>query len=669
MNKIEMESEKPIENKECDKLNRSRFAINIAKKIVNYKQKDSITIGLIGTWGCGKTSIINMIKQEVQEINIDKPIIVDFNPWYFSGRKQLISDFFKILSENIGYGTSSELKNLGDDLKKYSKVLKPLALIPQLSFIVEGITKVAEVTGEAVTSYCEQESCDVGKLKEKINSQLSHLESKIVVIIDEIDRLEDENIKEIFQLVRALGDFDNIIYLLSFDREKVCKVFSGGEEYIDKIINVPIYVPETSAETINMYFRDELNKIFKNRKDIDFDYWHLINKTLFKNNFNNLREVNRFLNIVKFDSDDMVKDLNVVDYLTITYLKIFENDIYKFIISNKELLLNTYGKDTINKKIKELLIDKHVINRNVEAEKLIDIIFYKINFKSSRRGVRNKKCFDSYFQYNLHEDIFTYKKIEQYAKLSSKSEFEEQIDKLSKDDLGVLFNNLGDIVKKIDSEQCYFFLEVLLKKVRDLKKDSYDFKEKATQNMAFEGLKEIVNKLDNNEKIINIIKNINIDKSYSINNLFMFLVVIKQHFNDESVSEKLLNIVKTYIEQNGYCKDILQCLDMSDILGFDVKQYKKKVVEDLGIIKYLKAYITKIYGREHPIYGADGEVEQEEIDVIIKADVVRYIGEDYIQNKIRELDSDEKNRGNYVIRKFNNAYTEDDLNNFYGIEQ
>lgn len=341
-----MQSEKAIKDKKEDKLKRNRFATNLSKNIKEYNYDESITIGLMGPWGSGKSSIINMVKHELNESNL---IVVEFNPWYFAGRKQLISDFFQVLSERIG-SIDETVSKLGKDLKLYSAALKPLTLIPQIGSIISLLTKIGESGGDFFKEYSKSQNEDISKIKERINDQIREYGKKILIIIDEIDRLENEDIKEIFQLVRALGDFENMIYLLSFDKEKISKIFSSGEDYLDKIINVPLYVPELSMKKVNDYFINELGSIFSD-VEIDSEYWNKIYENVFKNKFENLREVNRFLNIIRFNCDDIIDDLNIIDYLMISFLKIFDEEIYKLIKNNKNILT----KDSNYKEIDSFL--------------------------------------------------------------------------------------------------------------------------------------------------------------------------------------------------------------------------------------------------------------------------------------------------------------------------
>ena len=92
-------SEKPLISKNEDLLGRKKVANDLAKEIESYENEDSLTIGIVGKWGSGKTSFINMVLESFKGNN--NYIVIKFNPWNISSRKQLISDFFLQLSNNI----------------------------------------------------------------------------------------------------------------------------------------------------------------------------------------------------------------------------------------------------------------------------------------------------------------------------------------------------------------------------------------------------------------------------------------------------------------------------------------------------------------------------------------------------------------------------------------
>ena len=87
-------TDKPITDASEDKLGRSGFAERLAKAIINFDTADSYAIALQGAWGCGKTSVLNMAIQKIEETTDKKTVIIRFNPWNFTTTGQLIDQFF-----------------------------------------------------------------------------------------------------------------------------------------------------------------------------------------------------------------------------------------------------------------------------------------------------------------------------------------------------------------------------------------------------------------------------------------------------------------------------------------------------------------------------------------------------------------------------------------------
>lgn len=204
-------SDKPIEKIKEDFLYRKPFCEDIYNALRNYNKNESLVIAVSGEWGYGKTSILNMIEDLSDP---KKEIIIRFNPWLVSNRKQLISDFLTELSLKLEkIDKNKEIKNLGKSLKAYSKALKPLSLIPAANVLAKFIEQAIRETGEALESYGEFKEEDILTLKKEINDYIRKYPKKIIVMIDDIDRLADDEIKEIFTLIRSISDFENIIYI------------------------------------------------------------------------------------------------------------------------------------------------------------------------------------------------------------------------------------------------------------------------------------------------------------------------------------------------------------------------------------------------------------------------------------------------------------------------
>ena len=121
----------PIEYKEKDKLNFSPFAQKVAKGIKNYKQNETFIISIEGKWGSGKTSLMNLIENEIK----DDVEIMHFNPWLLTDIRQVINLFFDELIKVLSYG-SFKVKlneNIKKDIKTLANITTPNKYINKLS--------------------------------------------------------------------------------------------------------------------------------------------------------------------------------------------------------------------------------------------------------------------------------------------------------------------------------------------------------------------------------------------------------------------------------------------------------------------------------------------------------------------------------------------------------
>lgn len=341
-------SDKPIEKIKEDFLYRKPFCEDIYNALRNYNKNESLVIAVSGEWGYGKTSILNMIEDLSDP---KKEIIIRFNPWLVSNRKQLISDFLTELSLKLEkINKNKEIKNLGKSLKAYSKALKPLSLIPAANVLAKFIEQAMRETGEALESYGEFKEEDILTLKKEINDYIRKYPKKIIVMIDDIDRLADDEIKEIFTLIRSISDFENIIYILAFDRRIIEKALDTlqekkGAEYLEKIVQVVLEVPIIDEELLNDIFFKRLNESIPNlnKTNMKQEYFNELFynglEEVIKQCIRNYRDLGRFFNTLDFDIEFSKIELNVFDYLVITFFKVYENSFYNFIKNSRFIFL------------------------------------------------------------------------------------------------------------------------------------------------------------------------------------------------------------------------------------------------------------------------------------------------------------------------------------------
>ena len=189
-------SDKPITLKEHDKFNRFKFSNRIAETVIRREDKEGLVIGLYGIWGEGKTSVLNMIQEKLNDN--ENILIVNFNPWRFKDEDTLILNFFKNISEVLEEELNTKIEKFGDFLKKYGTIT---------SIFNIDLSKIGETFSDTQLEI----------LKDRISEFLEESKNKIVIIIDDIDRLDKQELFALFKLVKLTGDFSTkILDLIHF---------------------------------------------------------------------------------------------------------------------------------------------------------------------------------------------------------------------------------------------------------------------------------------------------------------------------------------------------------------------------------------------------------------------------------------------------------------------
>ncbi len=397
-------TDKPIERFEEDLLNRSTFSKELANAILAYTDTENFAISLCGEWGCGKTSILHMVVQEINKKSQDmpedeKPIIINFNPWNYSDKNQLISQFFKEVCQTLNKPSNSKkLNSVGEAIEKYSSVIDYTKYIPVAGQYIALLKPLVKGLGKGFTEKAKKLD-SIESQKNNVINILRELNQKLIVIIDDIDRLNNEQIRMIFQLVNSVAGFPNMIYLLSFDRSVVVRALSeeqkcDGDEYLEKIIQVPFDVPEAKKEQVHKVLFRELNKIIIDTAEdlFDKDHWNKIFRDCISEFVHSIRDVNRVVNAYKLKYKLMHSETNWVDLLCITTLQIAAPEIYEWIRDNLDSLIGTYyrgisGVEQKENRKKYLTMFGDIYSKNPELMlNILQALFPRFSWKTGGHG-------------------------------------------------------------------------------------------------------------------------------------------------------------------------------------------------------------------------------------------------------------------------------------------
>lgn len=406
----------PISDPELDEFKRYSFAQRVAETIVSRCDPASIVIGIYGVWGGGKSSVLNFIEKEFE--NKDDVICVKFNPWRFEDEIHLLQDFFKILADELGKSISSPNEKIGQLLKDYTAIL---------SFTIGDIVQLSP--GEVGKSHS---SVELSELKKRIEMFLKNERKHIVILIDDIDRLDKKEIQTIFKLVKLSADFDYTTYVLAFDEKMVSeavgeKYGSGdkeaGRSFIEKIVQVPLNLPKADIISLRkICFKNIYEILNKAKIDLTEEQSQEFFGSLFidclETRLQTPRAAKRYGNALYFSLRLLKSEVNPIDLMLIEGMRIFYPKLYETVRNNPEIFLGAYiNTDEMVEKIKEVAEKGFGGLDNVEiqsAGRLLKVLFPLYNYvnktgygsiweekMAEEQRIASRQYFNRYFSYSI----------------------------------------------------------------------------------------------------------------------------------------------------------------------------------------------------------------------------------------------------------------------------
>lgn len=261
-----------------DRFGRTTLIRNLAQAIsASVSKNGSLVVSLEGPWGSGKTSAKNMLKESLTECWVNKRkhsnnyprlINAEFDPWLFSESNDVVSLMFSSIINAIDVYLPEELEKRTSFSRKIEAAGKALGTASHID--PSGILKSASDALQWVSENLNPTDNNVKPLIQARNELIRQLRSlpedyAIVVYIDEIDRLDDKDIATLFKALKSVGNLPHVIYVPVFDREIVTPALDRvtqqgrGNQYLEKIIQIPIVLPKIPMEVVWEDFIKEIS--------------------------------------------------------------------------------------------------------------------------------------------------------------------------------------------------------------------------------------------------------------------------------------------------------------------------------------------------------------------------------------------------------------------------
>ncbi len=334
-----------------DRYKRAEYAESIVKSIKETKNSRSFNISISGKWGSGKTSFMNFMKG-LMDNDKDHFIAVNYNPWDFKEDKIIGIDLLKSICSKL-----SQEKELQDDFIGLLNSLQGINnnyLYKILPFLL-----------------LKNKQKSIQEYRSEIGQVLIRKEKKLVVFLDDLDRLDGKEILELFKTIRNSFDISNTYFIVGFYTDYVQKqiepliITNDANHYMEKMFQMPLFLPSNMDYSFYTLLKE---LIAENFDDHRLDLQKILN-------LSSKREVNAIINAMKVLSKS--PNFKIGDYSTdalviLELIKLRRPDIYKYLAYNYDNVLRVHKRNI-----------RHSDYINASEDPDFDSSDYESNFKGT----------------------------------------------------------------------------------------------------------------------------------------------------------------------------------------------------------------------------------------------------------------------------------------------
>lgn len=316
-----------------DGLGYTEYATNLGKMIDQTYVDNAVAIGVNGKWGSGKTSFFDLLKRKLTKQDI---IFVDFSPWNFNSPQALIRDFFEVVANAVKPYHAS----VSGSLTNYSRRLATAS--------DNDLSNYLDLLMTSVNANRDTES-----LFSEINHAIRALEKKLVIFIDDLDRLDKDEIVEVIRLIRNTASFNRTFFVVAYDRDYVLNALKEHNSYrhalfLEKIFQIEIKLPSYKNRKIAEKLFEQL------RLRIDVKYHYLIDLEMKDLSplshgyifgwLETIRDVTRLVNAISLNLASIIGEVEFSEYLKLEVLRMKYPAVYELLYKESNTLLKLSGE-------------------------------------------------------------------------------------------------------------------------------------------------------------------------------------------------------------------------------------------------------------------------------------------------------------------------------------
>ncbi|WP_186095377.1 KAP family P-loop NTPase fold protein [Burkholderia gladioli] len=379
-------AEAPIRTASEDRLRRADFADRIAGVLSELSLREGRVFAIRGGWGFGKSSLKNLITERL-DARDNGADWLDFNPWQWGDGDAIARALFGQIADRLGGEHSKAALDRAEALRRYGAILtgagKPLkeaggsghlistiltnasviAIASAIGFDLPTAAKVAAVLAVLSVGVSllgrwllhlgrDRSSEPLDKVRRALEARLRELDRPLVVFVDDIDRLEPEQIRMLLRQVKANANLPNIVFVLLFQPSIVERALDpvadgDGRAFLEKVVQANFDLPAVPASIVHRMFEEELSELagpyateangFSQRR------WGNACIGCIQPLLRNMRDARRLISSIAVHMPlhvvGDVFEVNIVDFLLLEALRVFEPDLHEALFRERGLVL------------------------------------------------------------------------------------------------------------------------------------------------------------------------------------------------------------------------------------------------------------------------------------------------------------------------------------------
>ncbi|BAJ25868.1 MULTISPECIES: P-loop NTPase fold protein [Kitasatospora] len=311
-------------------------------------QSESGVLALIGPWGSGKSSVLQMVLRNLRQGPADGVSwsVAELNPWLYPDLDTLTMALFSEIrgalpKDDQWSETRKKIGNFGQAISPLGKVGGLLGLDPS----------------EAIKALSERISGDTSPSAAKATASeaLRKAGRPVLVVMDDLDRLTPQELLLVFKLVRLVGNLPNVYYLISFDEQTLLDVLRRSDlvgdsqhrasEFLEKIIQVRLDLPAFRERDASALVDQSLSTLLESHqlaltepeeRRLATAYFQYLQDRL-----RTPRAIKRYFGQAAASLHALAGDVDLVDFLLVTFLRTSEPGVYRLLNRHRAELTGT----------------------------------------------------------------------------------------------------------------------------------------------------------------------------------------------------------------------------------------------------------------------------------------------------------------------------------------